>query len=90
MSTRADTITAVRQVCHCGHDLTSHYADEKGEHHNCLCMGCDCNHFMWGNNPYTVDHHRKRNKQPTVPLDKPREVFAWSCDGGPACRCFVR
>jgi hypothetical protein len=42
-----DTITAIRQTCHCGHDICSHFEKK----HDCLCGGCTCRAYVNENDP---------------------------------------
>jgi hypothetical protein len=42
-------VSFLRETCHCGHDLTSHYLDRgvfPPVRISCLCVGCNCVRYV--------------------------------------------
>lgn len=60
------------EICHCGHDKSSHYLDHDAvppERITCLCTGCECKRYVHEGEP------------------KPRESSARP-EHVPWCRCY--
>ena len=59
MADLPDSFSPFKQLCQCGHDVTSHF-DKK---HNCLGMYCDCKMYL------------KPGEKAPAPAPKPQPVY---------------